>query len=325
MQIRMSKLGFHASHEQYPPGELLRYTRAAERAGFRAAMCSDHFHPWLPSQGHSGFAWSWLGSALEATSLSFGTVCCPIARYHPAVIAQAAATLAEMYPDRFWLAIGSGEALNEHITRQAWPDKPQRNQRLREAADIMRALWSGETVTHRGLIEVDRARLYSRPRTAPLLLGAALTPETARWQGSWVDGLITAGSSAEGLRKIIEAFREGGGGDKPIFLQAALALADTNEQALAAAHEQWRMAALKPSQLADLETPEQFEAATASTSPEELRSKLKISADPQFHIDWIGELLELGFERIFLHQVGRDRERFLDLFGQRVLPLFADR
>src|SRR3712207_4419898 len=137
-------IGFHCSHEQYPPSALLDLARRAERAGFEAAMCSDHFHPWSERQGHSGFTWSWLGSAFEATRMSFGTVCAPGQRYHPAIVAQAAGTLAEMYGDRFWLALGSGEALNEAITGASWPDKAQRHARLLECVEIMRALWAGE-------------------------------------------------------------------------------------------------------------------------------------------------------------------------------------
>src|SRR5215213_1568782 len=173
----MALIGYHCSHEQFPPSELLSLVSLAHGAGFRHAMCSDHFHPWSERQGHSGFAWSWLGSALQATPLSFGTVCAPGQRYHPAVIAQAAATLAEIYPDRFWLAVGSGEAVNERITGAPWPPKSVRNARLREAADVMRALWAGETVTVRGHVATERARVYSRPEQPPLLFGAALTPE----------------------------------------------------------------------------------------------------------------------------------------------------
>ena len=143
-----SVIGYHCSHEQHPPSALLRYVVSAERAGFSAAMCSDHFAPWSLSQGHSGFAWSWLGAALQATRLSFGTVNAPGQRYHPAIIAQAAATLSEMYPERFWLALGTGEALNEHITGAGWPDKATRRARLVESAAIIRALFQGETVTH---------------------------------------------------------------------------------------------------------------------------------------------------------------------------------
>src|SRR4051812_12849148 len=144
----MSIIGYHFSHEQYPPSELLRYSRMAQEAGFGAGMCSDHFHPWSEA-GQSGFAWSWLGAALEATNFSFGVVCAPGQRYHPALIAQATATLAEMYPGRFWCAFGSGQNLNEHITGSGWPDKATRQARLQESVEIVRALWAGETVNHR--------------------------------------------------------------------------------------------------------------------------------------------------------------------------------
>src|SRR5688572_29107092 len=138
-------LGFHCSHEQHAPSILLRLAQRAEEIGFQAAMCSDHFHPWTTAQGQSGFSWSWLGAAMQATQMSFGVVCAPGQRYHPAIVAQAAATLSELYTDRFWLAVGSGEALNESITGAPWPGKDVRNRRLRECVDVMRALWAGET------------------------------------------------------------------------------------------------------------------------------------------------------------------------------------
>src|SRR3712207_1221955 len=153
----MVRVGFHASHEQFAPSELLRLVRAAERAGFDCAMSSDHFRPWGAAQGQSGFAWSWLGAALEATRLPFGVVTAPGWRYHPAVLAQAGATLAEMYPGRFWMALGSGEAINEAITGLPWPEKAERNARLEECAAVMRALLAGETVTHRGRVTVVEA------------------------------------------------------------------------------------------------------------------------------------------------------------------------
>jgi coenzyme F420-dependent glucose-6-phosphate dehydrogenase len=144
----VTRIGYHASHEQFRPSTLLACVQQAEQAGFEAAMCSDHFHPWNEDQGQSGFAWSWLGSALQATTLTMGTVCAPGQRYHPAIIAQAAATLAEMHPDRFWVALGSGQSLNEHVTGGGWPTKAERNERLLECVEIMRALWRGETVIH---------------------------------------------------------------------------------------------------------------------------------------------------------------------------------
>jgi G6PDH family F420-dependent oxidoreductase len=136
------RIGYHASHEQFPPSTLLRLVKAAEQAGFQAAKCSDHFHPWSDRQGHSGYAWSWLGAAMEATRIPFGVISAPGWRYHPAIVAQAAATLAEMYPGRFWLALGSGQALNEGITGLPWPPKAERNARLKESAEVIRARWA---------------------------------------------------------------------------------------------------------------------------------------------------------------------------------------
>src|SRR5688500_6686117 len=172
-------------------------------------MCSDHFHPWSERQGHSGHAWTWLGAALQATSASLGTVCAPGQRYHPAIIAQAAATLAEMFEGRFWLALGSGEGVNERITSHSWPSKAVRNDRLRESVDVIRALWAGETVTHEGLIHVLNAKLYTRPKMPISLFGAAITPETAESVGSWADGLITVGKKPEELKQVVDAFRRG--------------------------------------------------------------------------------------------------------------------
>src|SRR3954467_239290 len=210
----MTRFGYHASHEQYTPSDLLQCVILADAAGFESASCSDHFHPWTDAQGQSGFAWSWLGAALPATTLSFGTVNAPGARYHPAIIAQAAATLAEMFPGRFWFAIGSGEALNEAITGEPWPLKSERNARLKECADVMRALWRGETVTHRGRDTVVEAKLYSLPAAPPPLFCEALTPERAQFVGGWAVGLMTLGGPVEKIQKIVDAFREGGGHGK---------------------------------------------------------------------------------------------------------------
>jgi G6PDH family F420-dependent oxidoreductase len=176
----MPAFGIHASHEQVHPSELLAAVQRDEDAGLDAATSSDHFSPWSPRQGHSGFAWSWLGAALQATALPFGVVTAPGQRYHPAVIAQAIGTLGAMYPGPIWAALGTGEASNEHITGTAWPEEV-RNDRLRECVDIIRALLRGEEVSHEGLVRVDRARLWTRPPDPPPLLGAAVSVATARW------------------------------------------------------------------------------------------------------------------------------------------------
>jgi probable non-F420 flavinoid oxidoreductase len=316
----MVQIGFHASHEQFAPSSLLRYVALAEQAGFRAAMCSDHFHPWSERQGQSGFAWAWLGAALHATRFTHGVVCAPGQRYHPAIIAQAAATLAEMFPGRFWLAVGSGEALNEHITADPWPAKTERNARLKAAADVIRALWAGETVDHEGLIRVRSAKLYTRPAQPPQLFGAALTAETAEWMGGWTDGLITAGADPKGLQDIVNAFRAGGGGGKPVLLQSAICYARTKEQALAAAHDQWRHALVKESLVLDLNMPFEFDAATEFVPAEALTKGLRISNDISEYIDWFQADAELGFDAIYIHHVGRDLDTFIRVFADAVLP-----
>lgn len=314
-------LGFHCSHEQHAPADLLRHAKRAADAGFTAGMCSDHFHPWSERQGHSGFTWSWLGAALESTPLSFGTVCAPGQRYHPAIIAQAAATLASMYPDRFWLAVGSGEALNEKITGTGWPSKDDRNARLKASVKVMRALWAGEEVTVTGDVTVERARVYDRPATPPLIVAAALSPETARWAGAWADALVTIAMPRDDMRAIVDAFREGGGEGKPLFLQVALAFAPTDEEAADAAFDQWRQSALSRDELSDLATPAAFDRAAARIARDDVTSGLRISSDIARHAAWLQEDAAMGFERIYLHNVARDhQERFIAACGERLLP-----
>lgn len=319
----MVRIGYHCSHEQYPPSELLRLVRRAEEAGFECAMSSEHFHPWSERQGHSGFALSWMGAALQATSFPIGVLTIPGGwRYHPAVVAQAGATLAEMFPGRFWMAPGSGEALNEHVVGERWPAKAERNARLLEAVEIMRALWRGETVTHYGRIRVEEARLYTLPEAPPPLIGPALTPETAEWMGGWADGLITVLLQKEAMREIIDAFRRGGGEGKPIFLQAQLAFAETEEEALRQAWEQWRSVQLPTPVLATLRMPADFDATGHYVRKEDIHQKVKVSADPEWHLEWLRECVEMGFHEINLHNIprGAEQERFIDVFGERVLP-----
>jgi coenzyme F420-dependent glucose-6-phosphate dehydrogenase len=206
---------YHASHEQFPPSALVRYARLAEEAGFTAVSSSEHLQPWSARQGQSGFAWAWLGAAMQTTALPFSVVCAPGPRYHPVILAQAAATLAELFPGRFQMALGSGEALNERVTGEPWSPKPERHARLRECVDIVRALWAGETVTHEGRVRVEGGRLYTRPALPPRLFGAAVTAETARWVGGWADGLLTVGGAPEAVRQTLDAFYEGGAPASP--------------------------------------------------------------------------------------------------------------
>jgi probable non-F420 flavinoid oxidoreductase len=320
----MTLIGYHASHEQFPPSELLTLVQLAERAGFAAAKSSDHFHPWSERQGESGFAWGWLGAAMQATQLPFGSVTAPGYRYHPAVIAQAAATLGEMFPGRVWLALGSGEALNESITGLAWPDKAERNARLKECFDVIRAQFAGETVTHRGRVTVVEARLWSRPaRPVPLYM-AAVSPATARLAGAWADGLLTTAShEIADVRKVLEAFREGGGEGKPVVLQAALSWAATDGEAVREALDQWPSALVGGEAAWDLRRPADFDEVTKAASEEDLRAILPISSSLAFHEDWIGRLLELAPAELHLHQVGRNQRAFIAAFARSVARLNA--
>ena len=314
-------VGFHCSHEQHAPSALLRHAQLAAQAGFAHAMCSDHFAPWSHRQGHSGFTWSWLGAALQATPLAFGTVCAPGQRYHPAIIAQAAATLAEMYPDRFWLAVGSGEALNEAITGHRWPPKADRNARLKECVDVMRALWAGEEVTMDGHVRVSRARLFDRPARPPLVVGAALSGETARWVGGWADALATIAGPRDTMREVVDAFREGGGEGKPMFLQVAMSYAPTDEEAVGAAREQWTQAGLTADQLADVTSPDEFDRLTKAVTAEQVVKKIRVSSDIERLIAPMHEDVAMGFERLYLHNVARDhQERFIEACAERVIP-----
>jgi len=293
----------------------------AEQAGFTDAMCSDHIAPWSAAQGHSGFAWSWLGSALQATStLSLGVVNAPGQRYHPAVIAQAAATLAEMYPDRFWVALGSGEAINEHITGDRWPSKAERNQRLLECAEVVRALWRGDEVSHRGHVTVDRARVWTLPERPPLLVGAAVSEATARWLGSWADGLVTINQPIDDLRRVVEAFREGGGDGKPMRLQVHLSYAADIDEAQAVAFDQWRTNVFDPPVPWDFELVEHFDAIAELVRPEDLGESVLVSSDPSWYVDRLAAYAELGFEVVYLHHVGKAQAEFIDVFGEQVLP-----
>jgi probable non-F420 flavinoid oxidoreductase len=313
-------IGLHCSHEQIPPSRLLAHAAEAEAAGFGAGMSSDHFSPWSERQGESGFAWSFLGAAMQATSLPWGVVNAPGQRYHPAIIAQAAATLCELFPERLWVALGTGEASNEHITGAPWPPKRARNARLRECVDVMRALFAGEVVDHDGLVRVDRAKLWTLPAQPPPLIGAAVSPETARWCGEWADGLVTINQPRETLERLIAAFREGGGEGKPIRLQVHLSWAPTDDEALAIAHEQWRTNVFSPPLCWDLNTVEQFDQAAKHVRPEDVRASVLVASDTSRHAAWLSELGELGFDQVVLHHVGQDLSPFIAAFAERVLP-----
>ncbi len=316
----MAAIGIHASHEQVAPSDLLTAMRDAEAAGFECAWSSDHFSPWSERQGESGFAWAWLGAAMQATTLPYGVVTAPGQRYHPAITAQAIGSLAEMFPGRFWAALGSGEASNEHITGDRWPDKPTRDARLVECADVIRRLLRGDEVTHHGLVTVDRARLWTRPDEPPKLIGAAVSANTARTVGAWADGLITIAQPRPVLQEVLDAFREGGGEGKPAYVQVHVSYAATDDEALAIAHDQWRSNVFGGPIAWDLERVEQFDEISQKVRPDDLHDHVLVSSDPSRHVGWLSEVLELGVDGVYIHHVGQEQDAFLEVFGGQVLP-----
>lgn len=315
----MAAIGFHASHEQISPGQLLKDVQRAEAAGFDAAMCSDHIEPWSARQGHSGFAWSWLGAALATTKLRFGVVNAPGQRYHPAIIAHASATLASMFPGRFWVALGSGENMNEHITGDPWPLKETRQQRLEECVEVIRRLHSGEEVTHHGLVTVEQARIWDVPEPPPPLIAPAISVDTARRSADWADGLVTVNQPHAKLSEMLAAYR-GNGGRGPAVLQVHLSWAPDEKDAVAIAMDQWRSNIFAPPIPWDLPTAAHFDGVSGDVGEEQLRKSVNISASLDQHAQWLGEYADLGFDELYLHFVGQEQAPFIEAFAGKVLP-----
>lgn len=307
----MASLAYHASHEQFSPAELLSHVKLAEKAGFQGCHASDHFHPWSERQGQSGYVFSWLGAAMEATQFPFSVITAPGQRYHPAIIAQAIGTLLQMYPNRLTTSLGSGEALNESITGEAWPEKPIRNARLLESAQVIKRLFAGEEVTHKGLINVHQAKLYTRPNIVPPLLCAALSKETATWAGTWADGLLTTYQAQGRMEEIITAFRSGGGEGKPIHVKLTFSYARDEQRALLEAHHQWRFDCIEKSTLAELTSVAAFDNAAKDVSIEQVAESIPILHRMDQLVALIKKVEAAGVDHIVLHNVGRNQEEFI--------------
>ncbi len=325
-----TKIGYAASLEQFHPTDLLEWCAQAEKAGFDAGvMVSEHFHPWTPEQGQSAFAWAFMGALGLRTSLPFGTgVTCPTFRYHPAVVAHAAATLGAMFPGRFWLGLGAGEALNEHITGQHWPEIGIRSAMMFEAIDIINKLFTGEVIRHRGThFILESARLYTLPdpeHKVPIYVATA-GPVNAKRTGRMADGMITVGAADAKLSmlwsKCDEGAREAGKDPTamPHILQLHLSWARTEEQATENAMKEWPNGGMAfPKQ--DIRNPEDFAAMAKNVRPENFVNRMLISADIERHIRNIQHYVDLGFTEIHLHNVGRDQAEWIDVFGREVLP-----
>jgi probable non-F420 flavinoid oxidoreductase len=256
---------------------------------------------------------------MATTGLPFGVVNAPGQRYHPAIVAQAIATLGAMFPGRFWAALGSGENMNEHVTGDPWPRKDVRDARLRECVTIIRALLAGEEVTHDGLVTVDRARIWTLPQQPPALIAPAVTVATARAGADWADGMVTINQPHDRLREMIAAYRDAGGRGK-LVLQLHLSYDPDPEKALAIAFEEWHSNVFPPPLCWDLETPQAFDLASAHVTSVDVAKVVRVSGDLGQHAAWIAEYVELGFDEVYLHHVGQEQHGFIDAFGEHVLP-----
>lgn len=311
-------LGLSLVGEEHPPTALLEQARAAEEAGFGFLLVSDHYHPWSEAQGHSPFLWTLLGGLAAVTRrIPVGTgVTCPAGRIHPAVVAQAAATTACLLEGRFFLGVGTGEALNEHILGDPWPPYPERLARLEEALTVIRRLWSGEELSWRGpRFRVDRARIYDLPSTPPPVLMAASGTRAARAAARLAEGLISLGPDAS----VCAAYREAGGAG-PRLTQLSACWAPSLIEARRTAHRLWPVCALEGQAYARLETPAALERATASIPEEEVAAAIPCGPDPATHLEAIRDCLEAGFSHVSVHLIGPRWREGLELYAREILP-----
>ena len=314
----MVELGYALSSEELGPLELVENARRAEQAGFGFALVSDHFHPWLDVQGESPFVWSTIGAIAQATeSMTLGTgVTCPMIRTHPAIIAHAAATSAALMPGRFFLGVGTGENLNEHVLGDRWPNHEQRLEMLEEAVAVMRELWQGALVTHRGPhYTVDRARLYTVPEEPPPVAVAAAGPEAAELAGRIGDAFVSTAPDEE----LVQAFREAGGEGKPCYGQLTVCYGEDRDEAVETAFQQWPNAGLGGELGQELAMPSHYEAACEVLTPDQVAEKVVCGPDPDEHRTAIAEFEDAGFSRVYVHQVGRDQEPFFDFYEREIM------
>jgi coenzyme F420-dependent glucose-6-phosphate dehydrogenase len=315
----MPELGYALSSEEHAPNQLVANARRAEEVGFPFALISDHFHPWVPKQGHSPFVWSVIGGIAQATkALRLGTgVTCPTIRTHPAIIAQAAATAGTMMPGRFFLGVGAGERLNEHILADHWPEPSVRQEMLEEAIELIRHLWKGGTQSFRGdHYEVENARIFDLPEPAVPIYVAASGPAAARLAGEIGDGLIGTSPEAE----LIEQFEQAGGAGKPKFGQLTVCYDQDEGRAKQIAHEWWPNAALPDPLSTELSLPEHFESAAKAVSADDTAKSVLCKPDPEAHLQKIEEYAKAGYSHVYVHQVGPDQGGFFRFYEREILP-----
>src|SRR5258708_4565611 len=326
----MVTIGYAAMCEQFHPTDLVRYCKVAEENGFGAAMVSDHFNPWVPSQGQSAFVWALLGAIGQATTLRFGTgVTPPGYRYHPAIVAQAAATLEAMFPGRFYLGLGAGEALNEHIIVGYWPEAPARLDRLMDSIEIIKKLFTGKTVKHKSeFFTLETARLWTMPPAPPPIYVATSGPIMSERTGRTCDGIITVGAADEKISGLMARFEKGAreaGKDPatmPRIIQLHVSWAETQEAAVDQAVREWPTGGMNfPKQ--DIRSPEDFEAMRKLVRPENFVGRVFMSPDLDAHREHVQKAISLGFTDVYVHNVGRNQEEFVKAYGQKVIPALS--
>ncbi|MFZ2032885.1 MAG: TIGR03557 family F420-dependent LLM class oxidoreductase [Candidatus Dormiibacterota bacterium] len=316
------ELGFFLSSEEHGPIDLIAFAQAAETAGFRSALISDHYHPWLEEQGQSPFVWSVIGALAATTNLRVTTgVTCPTVRIHPAVIAQAAATSAAMMPGRFRLGVGSGENLNEHILGNGWPPVRVRLQMLEEAVGIMRRLWEGGIVTeHTDHYTVENARLYTLPEEPPPVLVSAFGAKATEVAARIGNGFMTTKPDADATKRYRQM-----GGRGPAVAALKVCWASTREEALRTAYRLWRTEAL-PGQLAqELPIPEHFTQAAELVTKDMVGQSIACGPDPDAHANAINKYIDAGFDELYINQIGKDQVGFLRFFEREVKPRVRER
>jgi coenzyme F420-dependent glucose-6-phosphate dehydrogenase len=318
----MPHLGYSLSSEEVPPRELVRNAVRAEETGFNFAMISDHFHPWLDVQGQSPFVWGVIGGIASSTqNLKLGTgVTCPIIRIHPAILAQAAATSADLMPGRFWFGIGSGENLNEHVVGHGWPPVDVRHEMLREAIEVLRELWKGHLTDYRGqYFTVENARIYSLPEQPPPIYVAASGMAACEIATEMGDGLITTGPDKE----LIEHFTSGNNG--PRLGQVTVAYTGSLEESKKLAFKYWPNAALKGTFKMELPLPLHFQEASSTLTEDQVAEAIVCDPSPEAHMEKIEAYLEAGFDHVYVHQVGPEQEGFFRFYKEEILPRFREK
>jgi G6PDH family F420-dependent oxidoreductase len=315
----MTRFGYALSSEEHRPADLVRNAALAEEAGFEFALISDHYHPWVDAQGHSPFVWTVLGGiARETSRLEVGTgVTCPMIRIHPAIIAQAAATTADLFDGRFFLGVGTGENLNEHILGDGWPIYDDRRDMLIESIEIMRGLWEGRLFSHRGEhYVVENARIYDVPKQPIRIMVAAAGPESGAVAGQHGDGLIVTSPD----EKVLSAFRSAAADDAPIYGQVTVCWATSEEAATKTLHRIWPTAGLRGELTQELPLPKHFEDAAANVTPESLVEHIPVGPDPRRYVEKVRALVDAGVQNVYIHQVGPDQAGFFRFFTDELQP-----